>query len=570
MKGKMSRIVGVTLIVALSFLLVSAQEIKTVSQTSKPDAKISPATTKQEAQEMRKQELAVLRDHILTRTLRNIRSMDEAALRVSARNQIIEYLAEANTSFDAYRAMAHKITLENLADFSEHNEQIPPFMANYLLGDLGAWIQKYEPELTEEFKVAERTRIVVKENDRIRSLLELKDGDVLAAQRIRQLLGAGQDVEGLNFYLDELMRRNSKELEPLLSDVLASAARGPAPSLETLYWVSHIYLSPQVSKTAKQRFLSVILKRTQPANFIVESPPKIAYDLLADALPAIRELIPEFYDQAAAQSFALRATLNERQLANDERAKRIRESVNPVEDLVAEAETVKSKSERNELLAAAARLALEKKKFAVCLDVVARLDLEVAASSADFWRNWTDQFLKDFVKATIAVKDTGLAEKGTERIRLPFARVESLALIMRYFGKVNDKTTAQRLLAEASKIAGSASDDIQKAKAFFLLSLACDQADESQRAPLLEFGIKALNNLSKPDTEGNDKKPYEQYVRSLDNAGNELRKSFKGLTKQDENGTIALIEKVQKPDLRTFAMIGFLQGLDQLFASVQD
>jgi hypothetical protein len=73
-----------------------------------------------------------------------------------------------------------------------------------------------------------------------------------------------------------------------------------------------------------------------------------------------------------------------------------------------------------------------------------------------------------------------------------------------------------------------------------------------------------MNNLSKPDANARDKTIYQTYVQRLDNSGHELTRAFKGLTRQDENSAMALVEKLQKPDLRTFALIGILLGVDGL------
>jgi hypothetical protein len=101
------------------------------------------------------------------------------------------------------------------------------------------------------------------------------------------------------------------------------------------------------------------------------------------------------------------------------------------------------------------------------------------------------------------------------------------------------------------------------------LSITCDQVDEFQKATLLESAIKTLNNVSKPDSSASDKKPYHQYVRNLDNTGYQLVRGFKELTKKDENGAVVLVDKLQKPDLRTFATIGILLGMDDLLANAK-
>ena len=168
------------------------------------------------------------------------------------------------------------------------------------------------------------------------------------------------------------------------------------------------------------------------------------------------------------------------------------------------------------------------------------------------------------MKAALTSKLTGLAENGASRMTAPLTKVEALSLLIRYHARSNDIETAQRLLTEASKIAESGPDNSDKAKAFFLLSLTSDQVDRSRKADLISSGVKALNSLSTPDTNARENTIYQTYVQRLDNAGYELTRGFKGLTKQDENAALALVDKVQKPDLRTFALIGILLGLDGL------
>ena len=361
----------------------------------------------------------------------------------------------------------------------------------------------------------------------------------------------------------KLMTRNSKEFEPLASDIVARAARGEI-SFETLFWISDIYLRPQTSNAVRNRFLATVVALTQPANFAAEPAPRMAYNLLTNVLPFVQRATPELYDQALNNSFAMRASLSESQLASEARIKRLNESENPIGELKAEAESAKTKTERNELLLRAAEVALEKKKFDLCLDILDEIDVNAVAADSDLLQRSIDQLLKNFVRSGLNAKLPDLTEKGAARIAFPLIRVEALNLIMRYYTKANDREAAQRLLTEAAKVAGSDPNTFYKARAFFLLSITCDEVDVSRKADLLLSGIKALNNLSQPDTNASDKTIYQTYVRNLDNTGYELVRGFKGLTKQDENDALALVEKLQKPDLRTYALIGILSGLDEL------
>jgi hypothetical protein len=542
-----------------------AQTANTPNTSTKTKAPAKPAATipLSKADEFREHQLRVLREHVLARTLDSIKKMDEAGLRVSARNQVLTYLTSDKDPSDAKQALTTQLARDALTDLREHGEEIVPFMFSYLSNDLGSWIQKHRPNLTEEFEKAVKANAKLDASQRIRSLFELEDGDILAAKRIRQELEEQGPLSGLQFWLDELMSRKSKEFEPLASDIVARAEQGQI-SFETLFWVSDIYLRPPISDSLRSRFLATVVARTQPANFIAEPAPQMAYDLLTKVLPFVQRSVPELYDQALNQHVAMRAVLTERQLSSDARIKRLKESANPIEDLISEAESVKSTTERNELLLQAAQLALEKKRLDLCLHILDKVNVIAAAADPASWQRSIDQILKNFVRTALADKRAELAEKAAARIASSLTRVEALNLLIRYCVKANEKAEAQRLLTEASRVAASGPDETQKAKAFFLLSQTCDQVDVTKKTDLLLSGINSLNNIPKPDAGARDKTAHQNYVQRLDNGGYELTKGFKGLTKIDENSALALVEKLQKPDLRTFALIGILVGLDGL------
>jgi hypothetical protein len=315
-------------------------------------------------------------------------------------------------------------------------------------------------------------------------------------------------------------------------------------------------------------FAAMILTRTQPANFIATPVPQTAYELLNGALPYIQRILPDRYEQAITQALVLRNAINQAQLSSEERSKRLKDSVTPIEDLVGEAEAAKTKSERNELLAEAIDLAFRKEKFSTCLDIVAKLDLEIPIPGQPaFWQNWTNQFLKKFVRSAAAAKEFEIAEKAALGMTKSLAKVQAVAFMMRGWNETRNNDAARRLLLEAIKIAESLSDEFDKAKGFLLLSITCDQVDDPQTTHLLLSSIKALNSVNSPTTP-RDQTPYQEYVRNLDSTGYQLMKGFKGLTTKDENAAISLVNEVHTPDLRTLALIGVLSGLDHLLAEV--
>lgn len=557
----MKRSVNLCVVLVIACSAILAQTAKT------PPTRIAVEpgfeTRRPKSDEMREYKLLVFREHVLARALDSIKKIDEAGLRVSARNRILTYLASEKSPSDEKQALATQIARDALTDLREHNQEITPAMLSSLSSDLVSWIQKHRPNLLEEFEKTINAIPKVDASQRIRSLFDLDGGDILAAKKIRQELEQHGSLSGLNFWLDELMTRKSKEFEPLASDIVARAGEGQI-SFETLFWISDVYLRPQTSNYLRNRFLATVVARTEPANFITEPAPKIAYDLLTQILPVIKQSTPELYEQALNHSFAMRASLNESQLASEARIKKLNESIDPIGDLKSEADSAKTKTERNTLLLSAAELALEKKKFDVCLNILSDVDVNVAAADPFLLQYSIDRILTLLVRAVLTARLTDAAEKGAARIGSSFTRVEALNLIMRYYTKANDKEAAQRILIEASKVAGSTSDNWDKAKAYFLLSITCDQVDGSKKADLLLSGLKALNNVSESDMSARDKAIYQSFAQRLNNVGYDLSKGFKSLTKHDENDALALVEKLQEPGLRTFALIGILTGLDGL------
>ena len=168
----------------------------------------------------------------------------------------------------------------------------------------------------------------------------------------------------------------------------------------------------------------------------------------------------------------------------------------------------------------------------------------------------------------MAAREPQIAEKAALGMTASMAKVEAVALLIRHWSKAGEKDSAHRLLVEAIKVADSVPDDFEKAKSLILLSIICDQVDESKKAQLLLSSIKALNGLNKPTTP-RDQEPYQAYVRKLDQTGYHTIRGFKALTVSDENAAIALVNQLQGPDLRPFALIGILSGLTDLLAKVE-
>src|SRR5215213_10438500 len=160
------------LVIAGSVILAQTARTPPTSAT-----RIAVENRQSKADEMRKHQIRVFREHVLARVLDNIKKMDEAGLRVSTRNQILTYLTSEKAPSDERQALATQIARDALADLREHNEEITPFMLSYLSNDLGSWIQKHRPNLAEDFEKTINATVKADASQRISSLFELEGGD---------------------------------------------------------------------------------------------------------------------------------------------------------------------------------------------------------------------------------------------------------------------------------------------------------------------------------------------------------------------------------------------------------
>lgn len=549
---------GLTVAQGLKSLPPSVISKDEASKTTKVDHELD------RERQLRREQLETLRVSTLTRTIDSIKKIDEPALRISARNELLKYLTFNTAPSEEDKTLAANIAKDALADLGDHADEIMPSLREHLFSSLSVWIRKYQPSLNEKLETLEKTQMKGKTQS-IQALLSLPGGEALAAQRITQSLEAGTEIPVLVLYLNELVARHSTEVEPLLSKILQVAAQGRL-SFETLLSVSDLYLQPQLSPALKRRFLTTVIARTQSFNMGKEPVSESAYYLLTNLLPAIEQTVPELYGQAVNQRLVIYASFTREQVAAEELNKQQNENPSAVENLIAEAEETKSKTRRNELLAKAARLALDNKRFELCLDAVAKIDGEVAGIAPAFWKNWSDQFIREFVKATLDAKQPKLAAKSTQYVNASHVKVEFLIRVSQYFMKAHDNDAGRRLLTLARKAADNTTDSVEKARAFLLLSATSEQADGAEKIGLLESAIKALNNVSMPER-GDDVKPYQRYAWQLNGAEYQLTKGFKDLAKTSNEDALILIEKIEKPESKTFALLGILLGLRDLSLS---
>ena len=122
------------LLLSLMCAPVCAQQKRKV--TERPTNQAADA----ESAHFRKQQLRILHDTLLSQTLGSLKKMDEVALRISARNQMLQYLWESKILSDKHLSLKRSLALDAIADLESHHLEIPKFMLEYLTSDLSSLI----------------------------------------------------------------------------------------------------------------------------------------------------------------------------------------------------------------------------------------------------------------------------------------------------------------------------------------------------------------------------------------------------------------------------------------------
>ena len=141
------------------------------AQKKNPGKQPATESAAAEARSLRTQQQLILHENLLSRTLDSIKKMDEGALRLSVRIQLLAYLWESKTLSGKHVSLKRNLALDAIADLNDHHREMPGFMRDYLLADLAALIEKHQPDLTEKLKAVKEAEKLGRESLNITSLL---------------------------------------------------------------------------------------------------------------------------------------------------------------------------------------------------------------------------------------------------------------------------------------------------------------------------------------------------------------------------------------------------------------
>jgi hypothetical protein len=500
-------------------------------------------------------------EFLLNQLTGQVKEIDEPALRIFLKIQIATFLwGEGAKSIAGAAATAEEITLAALADLKENQPIIPESYTRLCRRNAMALLKLHSPKLyakaeqQEDYKEANARNPI----NTAYALLESNDGVAPAVKMVTQALRAGVDPGNtFIFFLHRLEKDHPKELLQVLKEVLPIEERKPGTiDFYNFSSMKVYYLSETVPPDSKARFLAALVRAIESGHAGSEQGNLIyAHEQLRHLYPTIEALAPGLIERVNRLIAALRGQLTPATLEQIDIQQRVQQSADPLSQLVLEASATKYKYTRTTLLRQAEHIAFDKGQLKLAAD------LEVEASTDENNTAWRDQFLGDIVSRAIKQKDIELADYATSKIIEPLKRAECKQKVALYYLESKDMVRARETLNEAATLILSSENNLEKAKALLVASMAFMKIDELRVFEMAQAAIKIINmypRLSPQDTPGS--KAHNEYVESLAQAAWLIVPVFSSLAEKDEVGTISLAKGIQLHSLRASALFGAYKG----------
>ena len=239
------------------------------------------------------------------------------------------------------------------------------------------------------------------------SLLDKKSGKEIAIEKLKSSLVNQTELSSIAIaLLEELQRQNPAKTLEILTEIINLEENGKSNfSADSLGFIVNHFRKSTVPNSLRIRFYKLIFRKAMEAIRFSESDVDAAYDLLFSVIEDISDNAPDLLQEATVLMGALRTKVSRSIIEENEIYERIENSQDKLSTTISEADSTDNKSLKRRLLMSAARLALEKKKTRLAVDLVERTIDEKNEHSI----RWHDQFLDEVSQQALKENDTGSA-----------------------------------------------------------------------------------------------------------------------------------------------------------------
>jgi hypothetical protein len=484
----------------------------------------------------------------LSTLLEQVDSSDEPALRIFLRLRIATYLwSRPVTSIEP-----ESVATAALADLRAHEKQVPTLYVDQFRRNFIALLKLHAPNsaaaIAEDQKLDRRTEL-----DVAYSLLGRENGTDQAVKMVQSSIAGGKDPGAIIVsFLHRLETIKPSDVSKLLNAVLVEEETRPGSiSTGTLFGLKHLFIRQQTAQDLQRRYIIAVVNRAGEKDARLSSVVD-TYTILGDLLPEVEKQMPDLYYPASAALSQLAGRVPSGTLERISIERRVRQSNDPLAQLMAEKEAVTDPSLKDDLQVEAAQLALEKGQIETAITLVVKLQ-----PKNDETRSWRDQFIQQAAVKALDKGDLAVAEYGSRQISAAVVRSTVLQKIALYFQGSNNLSRARDTLISALKSVQTLDDSVDKTVALLDLANAFLKVDNQQALEIAQTAIKIINK--NPSTQ---RSVETGSILQLSNAEKMLKiayklvPTFQALGSIDESAASNLAKDIQRQELRIAATFG--------------
>jgi hypothetical protein len=270
---------------------------------------------------------------------------------------------------------------------------------------------------------------------------------------------------------------------------------------------------------------------------------------VVNSLQAIAELTkslaPALYPEVATRLNSLApaaAALAERRAAED----RIKTSSDQLEQLLSEAQRTSDPNYRSVFLARAAGLALTQGKLRQAVDLAASAYGDAPSNSVNL-----DRFLASVNSAAVKKEDPDVIIYAVSKMAKPLNKAKGLMVLCKYYAAAKETEKTAAALHDSAIALKDAQNNNEKLSAAISLAKGFVVYDRAAAFDAFRQIVDTINGLPAPD-----KQKEKTYYLSLMPIADELIKSFRLLSTEDESGAFAIARDIKVAELRSSALSG--------------
>jgi hypothetical protein len=379
----------------------------------------------------------------------------------------------------------------------------------------------------------------------------LKDPAMQAAgiEAAKKAIMTGQ-VPDSNILGDLLMTQsNPPVFAELLAATLSADERQPgAISLKLLPFFSAMFLKETNPIGLRQGFILQAVKRSRLQPEELGDPVKRAQvtDLLKAIILATSKIAPALYPEVASRLNLLSPGADNVAREHQAVEERIKNSSDPLEQTISEAEATSDSTYKTVLLERAARLALKNQQLRKAVDFALRAYAEPANQAL-----YLDKFLGTVLAEALKEKQPDVAQYTISKMVTALNKATAYRLLGEYFTQLGDRVKSKAALNESFKQLRATEDNADKAKSALALAQSFLEVDLNNSYDAFELAVMAINHLGPPEQ---DKE--RQYYLSLTPVAERLIEAFRLWSVKDDARAVSVAQEIKLPELRVSALSG--------------